>query len=88
MTPYGYEKNLFCFTCGVIPCLRPVALQRAGVKTGIQACPCANREPVFKDHGFPASSAGQALLEFIPHADAGQERQAYLGAFSFDFSNC
>ena len=36
------------------------------VKTGIQACPCENREPVSEDHGFPASSAGQALLEFIP----------------------
>jgi hypothetical protein len=44
------------------PCLGDVALQRAGVKTGIQACPCENREPVFKNYGFPASSAGQALL--------------------------
>jgi hypothetical protein len=35
------------------------------VKTGIQTCPCENREPVEKT-GFPASSAGQALLEFIP----------------------
>jgi hypothetical protein len=32
------------------------------VKTGIQAFPWENREPVFKNHGFPASSAGQALL--------------------------
>jgi hypothetical protein len=40
---------------GISVCVIPV-------KTGIQACPCENREPGFKEHGFPASSAGQALL--------------------------
>ena len=31
-------------------------------KGGVQTRPCENREPVFKDYGFPASSAGHALL--------------------------
>jgi len=44
------------------------------VETGIQACPCENREPVLKDHGFTASSAGQALLPPAYRRQAGMTK--------------
>jgi hypothetical protein len=37
---FDFQYSILSF-----PCLRAGALQRAGVETGIQACPCENRDP-------------------------------------------
>jgi hypothetical protein len=59
------------------------------VKTGIQDCPCENREPVSKKHGFPASSAGQALLP-LPSASAEgmTTRRMIIGKVDFKPTIC
>ncbi len=37
---FDFQYSILSF-----PCLRAGALQRAGVETGIQDCPCENRDP-------------------------------------------